>query len=421
MELKELKAMWLADIAKYQTEIDNLKAEKEQDAISLKSFEEKMTAYESEIAKLKEGMTAIDKALADKKLPKEAEDELKGGFKNLNDFIYSLGKMVIDGEMDPRLKEYREKTVGIGSSALSGSEGGFLVPEFFSNQLLGDMNVYGKILSRCFQLPVSGQIVRIPAIVDYDHSSQTYYGGVAVTRGKEKNEIIGTAPDFGQVKLELKKLVGLTAPTNEILKWSAISLEPILRRMFASAMSAVLERELIKGTGNGQMLGLINAPCKYEVAIESGQTTTNPFLPENITHMFELIPEGSVAPVWLIHPKDITYLMLLNKEIGLGGAFTPFFDLSAMTMLGLPVIKSEFCYAPNTTGDLFLVDLAQYIYAYDSAGEQFAISPDVYFVYDQTGIRLVMYNDGQPWWKSSKLLDDGSTYVSPVLTLGTRS
>jgi len=421
MELKELKAMWQADIATYKADIDTLKTEKEQNTISLKAFEEKLTEYETQIAKLAEGLTALDKAMADRKIPKEGEEEAKGGFKNLNDFICSLGKMVVDGEMDPRLKDYREKAAGTGNFASGGSDGGFLIPEFFSNQLLGDMNVYGRILSRCFQLPVSGQVVRIPAIVDYDHSSQTYYGGVAVTRGKEKGEITGTAPDFGQVKLELKKLVGLTAPTNEILKWSAISLEPILRRMFASAMSAVIEREVIKGTGNGQMVGLINAICKYEVAIESGQTSSNPFVPENITHMFELIPEGSVAPCWLIHPKDITYLMLLNKEIGLGGAFTPFFDLSAMTMLGLPVIKSEFCYAPNTTGDLFLVDLAQYIYAYDSSGEQVAVSPDVYFVYDQTGIRIVMYNDGQLWWKSSKLLDDGSTYVSPDLTLGTRS
>ncbi len=424
--IEKLKALWQTDIKTIIEEKEKLAEENSKKA--LEDFGARMVTLETTEKQRQEDIDKINKIIAERKMPTEELSEVgKGGFRDFGDYVRSIKATIIDRRPDNRLFANNERmaikapTTSNTQSTITGSEGGFFVPETFSAQIFGDMNQYGKILAKCFQLPVTGPIVRIPALVDYDHSSQTYYSAVSVSRSYERAQITGTSMDFGQVKLELKKIVGLAGLTNELIKWSAISVEPILRRVFASAMAAKLEREIIKGTGAGEMLGIMSSPCKNEVAIESTQSSADPLVPENITHMVEVIADEFQGSTWLHHPKMITYMMLLNKVMGLAGAFTPWFDFGSKTMLTYPSIKTEFCYAPNTTGDIILADLGAYIYAYEAGGEQVMTSPHFYFDYDAEAIRFTMYNDGQFWWKSRRLLDDGSTYVSPVATLGTRS
>ena len=424
MDLKELRAKWMVDIALFKAEIDGLKKEKEADKLSLKTYEEKNLEYETQIKSLTEGVKAIELSLAQRKVDTKDDSVPKGGFTHMGDFFNSIGKTRIDREVDKRLFENNERmikapTSSTSQSATIGSEGGFLIPEFFANQLLESMNVYGKLLSRCFQLPVSGPMAIIPALCDYDHSSQTYYGGVAVTRGKERTQITGTSADFGQITMTMKKLVGMCGLTSELRKWSAISIEPILRRMFGTAMSATIERELIQGKGAGAMVGLLEAPAKIAVTVETGQTTDD-LRAENITKMIEIIPDDAVSPVWIYHPKMFTPLALLSQPVGLGGAPLNWFDMKGQTFLTYEAQKSEFCKAVNTEGDLIFTDLGSYVYAYEAGGENVAVSPHFWFDFDTDAIRFTLYNDGQCWCKTSRTLDDGSTKVSPILTLATR-
>lgn len=423
--MDKLKGIIQTEIKQYQDDVTELKTKQTLDDqkvdgldIRIKTLEETIKLKEDEIKKL-------NQAMAERKNPDETLGKAdKGGFESFGDYLKAIGKTLVDKNPDIRLYENNARmkapTSSNSQSALVGSEGQFLVPEFFSTQILGDMNQYGKILARCFQLPISGPSARIPALVDYDHSSQTYYGGVTASRSKERTQITGTSADFGQVKLELKKLVGMAGITSELVRWSAITVEPILRRMFAIAMSAVIEREIVKGNGNGQMLGLLNSPCKNAVAVESGQST-NDMHPENITKMIELTPDESSALTWIHHPNHVTNLTLLKGAIGFGGGYMNWYDIKTRSLLGYETIKSEFCPAVNTEGDLMLADLGAYIYAYEAGGAQVVSTPYFYFDYDADAIRFTMYNDGQCWWKSRRLLDDGSTYVSPVQTLATRT
>jgi len=425
MELKELRAKWMADIELLRSEIDLLKKEKESDTLSLKTFEEKNVECENQIKSLSEGIKAIELSLSQRKKDTNDDSVSRGGFTHMGEFFTAIGKTRVDREIDKRLFENNERMIKAPSSTNSqsasiGSEGGFLIPEYFANQLLESMNVYGKLLSRCFQLPVSGPMAIIPALCDYDHSSQTYYGGVAVTRGKERTQITGTSADFGQITMTMKKLVGMCGLTSELRKWSAISIEPILRRMFGTAMSATIERELIQGGGSGGMQGLLSAPAKIAITVETGQTTDD-LRAENITKMIEIIPDDAVSPVWIYHPKMFTPLALLSQPVGLGGAPLNWFDMKGQTFLTYAAQKSEFCKAVNTEGDLIFSDLGSYVYAYEAGGENVAVSPHFWFDYDTDAIRFTLYNDGQCWWKSSRTLDDGSTKVSPVLTLATRT
>lgn len=424
MTLEEIKAMWGKDITESTKSLDELKEKVANGLISKEAYEADKKALDERLDGLKAALDGIEKALTAKKgYDKDEAEEGKGGFKSFGEFIHNVKGAIIDrdNESVKRLKSNNERmftkapTSSTSQSAITGSEGRFLVPETFSAQLLGDMNQYGKILSRCFQLPVSGQIVKIPALVDYDHSSQTYYSAVSVARSSERTQISGAAMDFGQVELKLNKLVGLAGITSELVRWSAISVEPIIRRVFASAMAAKIERELIRGTGAGEMMGVLTSPCRLPVAIETGQTAT--LEPENITHMMEGLPLEAKSPSWTIHPKMLTPLMLLNKAIGTGGDLLPWFLMGNQTLVGYPVDKSEFCVAPDSEGDIILADWSQYIYAYEAGGGETMVSPHFWFDYDADAIRFTMYNDGQFWWKSSRKLDDGASYVSPCITL----
>ena len=424
MTKEEARAMWLKDIAESTKALDELKAQIAEGTITKEAYEADKKALDEKLDGLKTAIDAIDKSLADKKDYKTDEaEEGKGGFKSFGEFVRNVKGAIIDRDNDA-LKALRANNDRMltkapsgsdSQSATIGSEGRFLVPETFSAQLLGDMNQYGKILSKCFQLPVSGQVVKIPALVDYDHSSQTYYSAVSVTRSTERTQISGASMDFGQVELTLKKLVGLAGITSELVRWSAISVEPIIRRVFASAMAAKIERELIRGTGAGQMQGVMTSECKLAVAIEDGQTET--LEPENITHMLEDLPNEAMSPSWTIHPKMLTSLMLMNKVIGTAGDLIPWFNMGNSSLVGYPVDRSEFCVAPNSEGDILLTDWSQYIYAYEAGGGETMVSPHFWFDYDTEAIRFTMYNDGQFWWKSSRLLDDGASYVSPCITL----
>ena len=425
MELTELRKKWMVDVDALKSEIEALTKEKEANAITIKTYEEKVTAIETETAKLTEGIKAIELSLATRKLDTSDDSVSKGGFTHMGDFFNAIGKTRIDREVDKRLYDNNERMIKAPSSTTSnstitGSEGGFLIPEFFARQLLESMNVFGKLLNRCFQLPVSGPSAIIPALCDYDQSSQTYYGGVAVTRGKERQQITGTAPDFGQIKLEMKKLVAMVGLTSELRRWSTISVEPILRRMVATATSAVIERELIKGKGAGSMQGLLVAPCKIAVDVESGQTT-NDLRPQNITKMIEDIPDDATNPIFIHHRKMFTDLALLQATIGMGGSLLQWYNMGTRTLLSYPTERSDFCSAVNTEGDIFFTDLGAYVYAYEAGGPDVAVSPHFWFDYDTDAIRFTLYNDGQCWWKSSKTLDDGTTKVSPIITLASRS
>lgn len=430
MTKEEIRAMWLKDIEEKTGELSELRAKVGDGLIDVKAYEADKKALDEKLEGLDVAIKALDKAMQERKAPEQDEvEEGKGGFKTLGHFVHSMKRALIDRDNDAMsmLKANTDRmltkapTASTSQSTMTGSEGGFLVPETFSAQLLGDMMQYGRILSRCFQLPISGQIVKIPALVDYDHSSQTYFSAVSVSRGKERAQITGTAMDFGQVELKLKKLVGMSGMTSELIRWSAISVEPIIRRVFAMAMAAKIERELIKGDGATEMMGIMTAPCKLAKAVESGQTSANTLLPENITHMLEQLPMEARSPSWVIHPQMLTHLMLLNKAIGTAGQLMNWFEQGSQTFMTYPVDRTEFAYAPNAEGDISLVDWSQYVYAYEAGGGQTAVSPHFWFDYDTDAIRFTMYNDGQWWWKTKRLLDDGSSYVSPCNTLAVRS
>jgi len=85
------------------------------------------------------------------------------------------------------------------------------------------------------------------------------------------------------------------------------------------------------------------------------------------------------------------------------------------TILGRPVVETEYNPSLGTLGDILLVSPSQY-YLIDKAGVQTASSIHVAFVNDETAFRFVYRVDGAPLWYTTLTGHDTSTY-SPYVAL----
>jgi HK97 family phage major capsid protein len=90
------------------------------------------------------------------------------------------------------------------------------------------------------------------------------------------------------------------------------------------------------------------------------------------------------------------------------------------TLMGRPVIVSEFATTLGTVGDIMLVDLSQYITLTKGAMET-AMSMHLYFDTAEMAFRTTYRVDGQCWWNSALTPYQGIVTKSPVVVLATRS
>jgi hypothetical protein len=134
--------------------------------------------------------------------------------------------------------------------------------------------------------------------------------------------------------------------------------------------------------------------------------------------MTEHLTDDASSPCWIINPLMTTHLTFAKAD-NVAGTLMNWFDPKSNTLLGFPIYKSFACSAPGTEGDIILTDLSMYLRAFESDGDQWDSSEHLYFDWNQTAFRIVISNDGQSWWKSTKLEEDAVTYTSPIVTLAT--
>jgi HK97 family phage major capsid protein len=89
-------------------------------------------------------------------------------------------------------------------------------------------------------------------------------------------------------------------------------------------------------------------------------------------------------------------------------------------LYGRPVITTEFNAALNTTGDIVLADMNQYL-LWEKGGIEEQSSIHVYFLSDETAFRFVYRVDGKSSVASALTPYKGSTTTSPYVVLGSAS
>lgn len=327
-------------------------------------------------------------------------------------------------EADVRL---RYQAAGTGLNSAVGSEGGYLLQREYSTALLARARENGVLAPRCRRIPVDvgTEIIDLPYINETSRAAGSRWGGVQVYRAAEAASVTATMPALATRELRVHELRALCYATDRILR-NAAMLESIIQDAFASEFAVKLDSEIMRGTGAGEALGLLNAPAKVTVSKESAQAAAT-LKKANIDKMWARFPAAlRNDAVWLINQDVEPQLDNLSQEVGSSGGVPVYLpaggiaDAPYSRLKGRPVIPVEHCSTLGTEGDIMLVSLKEYLLL-EQGAMQGDISIHYRFINHESTFRFSAYVSGEPIWRSALTPMQGSNTLSPYVVLETRA
>jgi HK97 family phage major capsid protein len=346
-------------------------------------------------------------------------------FRTLGDQLGAVAKAALHPHagVDPRLA--RINASAAGASELVGSDGGFLVQSDFSADLLTLVHNTG-LLSRKAQrreIGPNANGTRFNVIDETSRIDGSRYGGVLAYWTAEAAQMTAKRPKYHQEEIPLEKLTGLYIATDEQLT-DVVALESFATAAFSEEFGFKVDDAMVRGTGAGMPLGILNSGALVTVSAETGQPSTT-FLYENAVNMFARLWAPSMPDaVWYINQDVYPQIWTMALVVGTGGApaFVPPGGVNQSpygTLLGRPIQPIEQCATLGALGDVIFADFGQYLII-EKGGIQSASSIHVYFDTDQTAFRWTLRTNGRPWRKSVLTPFKGSKTQSSFITLAAR-
>ena len=344
-----------------------------------------------------------------------------GVFGSLGEQLVAVAREKISGQRDPRLS-WQTFQAAAGMNEGAGADGGFLVQQEFSQELL-KLAFDGAVLaSLTRRVPIGPNAngLRINAVKETSRATGSRFGGIRGYWTAEGGEKLASSMKFRQMDLKLHKLAGLAYVTDELLE-DATALENVLKQAFADEFGFLVDDAIFEGNGAGQPLGIMNSGSLVTVPKETSQTADTVTV-ENIVKMWSRMWSRSRRnAIWTINQQIEP--QLFTMKIGDTPVYLPAGGVSAApyaTLMGRPVIPTEFNSALGDKGDIVLMDLSQYLLI-EKGGLKSDISMHVRFVYDEMTFRFVLRVDGQPIWDAPLTPFKGTDTLSPFVTLAERA
>jgi HK97 family phage major capsid protein len=347
-------------------------------------------------------------------------------------FLQAVAHCAKGGTPDPRLA-MGPMAAASGLTTSVGSEGGFLVRTDFSTALLDRAMEESVLATRCTTIDVGegSDGIELPYVDESSRATGSRWGGVQVYRRAEADTVTASKPKLGMLEIRLEDMMGICYATDRALR-DATSLGQIVQRAFASEFSFKVDDEIVRGTGAGQCLGILNSAALVSVAKETSQVAAT-LVAENVLKMRSRLRARSRArSAWFINQDVEPQLWQMNikiknvagsENVGGFGVYMPANGLSQGgydTLFGRPVIPIEQAETLGTKGDVLLLDLTEYLLIRKGAMET-AESIHVRFLYGENTFRFTYRINGAPAWKSSLTPYKGSNTQSPFISLDVRS
>lgn len=323
-------------------------------------------------------------------------------------------------------KEKRAAGTGGFTATTSMSDGGFFLQGETSVDLMTNGFNNSEVLSRCNARTMGAgtQFLEIIGIDETSRANGSRGGGITVYTAAELAAFTQSKTLFKKIRIEPTKLTGLYYASSEVLA-NVTFLGQEMRQLFGEEFAFKCQDLVIRGTGAGEALGILNANCLISQAKETGQTADT-IVTENIMKMETSLWRDS--GVYLVNRETKPQLSTLSVAVGTGGALVPLYKTEfyqgnrVQTLNGFPCITIEQAAALGDKGDIILADLSQYITA-NKGDINEAMSIHVNFLYDQSTFRFTYFFDGQPRWVSSVTPYKGASgaKVGPFVTLNARA
>jgi HK97 family phage major capsid protein len=318
----------------------------------------------------------------------------------------------------------------IQNAALServGAEGGFLVPEQLRSEILIAALEKSIVRQRARVIPMDSLRMPIPMIDDTSHTSSVL-GGVVSGFVEEGAAMTASAPAFGRIVLEAKKLYAYTTVPNELLQDAyGVGLEEWLLGTLPAAIAFTEDLHFIgangNGTGVGEPQGVLSAPGAVKVSRSGGANTI--VFNDIVSMRARMLPVAAANAVWVASPDAIPELTQMYLAAGGSPGVAPplwLMDFSAAgdlpeTLLGRPIFFTEKAAALGSLGDLMLVNWDYYLVG-DRMSLQAAVSHEYLFANDLVAYRLIERIDGRAWLQSPITQASNSTRtLSPYILL----
>lgn len=354
---------------------------------------------------------------------------LPHGFKSFWHFAHDLYAQGKNGsQASDELKSWQSTvkatlTVGTADSA------GTLVPMEFSSELLDRQKQINPILTRAMIVPMQTNKITIPYLESFDESQNKVFGNVEFKWPGEEGQATVTNFETGGVELVLHTATGLARVSRDLLNYSPISIEGILRRAFDYGLGKLINRMALRGTGAGQPQGVLNATCMLPIPKETGQAADT-FIYDNVLEMlarFYSADDSLDGAVWMANKTLLPQIGKLSIAVGTGGsgvflANGQIQPVQNFAMMGIPVQWSTLLSAKGDLGDAILADWSQYIVGQPAGrpGAEMATSIHLYFDFSSTAFRINIDLDGQCWWPDKYRPEFGDSQ-SPFVDLAERA
>lgn len=338
-----------------------------------------------------------------------------GGTKDPNNKSFPDFLLAVMRKDDRRLRHIYHAAKDMSEG--SGIAGGYLVPTEYLSPLLEVEAEVSPLIGRCTRVPVKSDHGRWPALDQYfaptaGSGNTAFAGRVTATPKAEGAALAETQPQLVELEWTIHKEGGYVEVSNELIADSPTAIDVLLRRLFGVAIAAKKERHILRGSGAGEPLGILNAAC----AVASTTTTNDAFAWSDALKMRSRFKKVGGEPCWIIHPGVWPDIGAFEVSAGSGGVFQANLQTSlGSNLIGYPIFESE--HMPQANGDdVILADMKGYL-LFEKEELSIAFSEHAAFTSDKGTWRFTARFDGQPWLKNAITLADptGSYTVSPFV------
>jgi HK97 family phage major capsid protein len=339
------------------------------------------------------------------------------------------------GYVDPRLIELNRRDLNLRAQAAGASEavpsdGGFILDQEFAKELVTRVFDTGELCRRFTIIPFTREHATEMKLAGFDEQSRqdgSRWGGMSAKFYNEADRPTATKPKYRAIELNLHKLIGLCYVTDELTQDGA-ALERSISLAFRNEFVFQLERHALFGNGAGQPLGVLD-PSNQALIVVPPVSEQPPWTItyQNVSSMLASFwGPGIKNGLWLVSADALPQLLTMTIPAGdSGGSFFPGYVPATAgetwgRLLGIPcVICSEYLSILGYQGDIILLDPSQIIFVQKS-DIQMSVSIHVDFNVDTSTYKFVWRVDTQPAWHTALTSYNGSTQLSPYITLGAR-
>lgn len=353
-------------------------------------------------------------------------DRARWGFRDMGEFAMSVRNAVINpGNMDQRL--IQNAALSTYGAEGTGADGGFAVPPEWRSEIMRMVSGEDSLLSRTDQQTVSGNTITYP--VDETTAHQTT-GGILTYWDSEAQAMTQSKPSLKDLTIKLHRLTALVPVTEELLEDSPAMAGYVVSKA-GEKLAFKVNDAIVNGTGVGQPLGILNAPCTVQVSKISSQVADTVHAKNVVAMMARMPAESFKRSIWLVNQDVIPQIMQLGfpvtdgttTNVGAGALYMGPGQMANQgaygTLLGRPIVVTEACPTVGDAGDIILADLTKYLTIVKGAMKS-DTSIHLWFDQNTTAFRFVMRLNGQPWLSAAIARKSGSNTLSHFVKLEAR-